>query len=153
RAIISATCGSRWPRQSSRRGFVARFPSRPFAVCSPPVLHGTQRGSARMAISFQDAHGPQNIMLIKERWYVASPWRSRHGEALLEARGVPVDPATRQRWVEQDSPLVAKAWHRRTCPVWVSWRLAEPYRQGKGPWYSLSGAVDPHGQTMDFLLT
>jgi len=106
-----------------------------------------------MAISFQGAHGPQDIMLMGGRWYVASPWRSRHGEALLEARGVPVDPATRQRWVGQDSPLVAKAWHRRTCPVWVSWRLAEPYRQGKGPWYSLSGAVDPHGQTMDFLLT
>ena len=33
------------------------------------------------------------------RWYVAYPLSYRHGEELMEERGVPVDHATIQRWV------------------------------------------------------
>jgi len=106
-----------------------------------------------MALRCQGAPGPQDITRMGGRWDVASPLRSRHGAALLEARGGPVAPATRSRWVVQDRPLVAEALHRRPCPVGVSWRLDEPSRPGKGPWYDLSRAVETHGQTMAVLLT
>ena len=57
-----------------------------------------------MAISFKGAHFPQDIMLMGVRWYVAYPLSYRHVEELLEERGGPVDHATIQRWVVQDSP-------------------------------------------------
>jgi putative transposase len=106
-----------------------------------------------MAISFQGAHCPQDIMLLGVRWYVAYPLRYRHVEALLEERGVPVDPATIQRWVVQYSPLLEEAFHRRKRPVWLSWRMDETSIKVKGQWYYLYRAVDKTGQTIDFLLT
>lgn len=39
------------------------------------------------------------------RWSLAYPLSYRHGEALLEARGVWLDHATVQRWVVEYSPL------------------------------------------------
>jgi hypothetical protein len=35
-----------------------------------------------MAVSFQDAHFPKEIMLLGGRWYVAYPLSTRHVEAL-----------------------------------------------------------------------
>jgi transposase-like protein len=85
-----------------------------------------------MAISFKGAHCPKDIMLMGVRWYVAYPLSSRHGEELMEARGVPGDHATIQRWVVQDSPLWEEAFHRRKRSVWVSWRMDETYMKVKG---------------------
>jgi putative transposase len=90
-----------------------------------------------MAVSFKGAHFPQDIMLRGVRWYLAYPLRSRHVAELMEERGVPVDHAPIQRWVVKYSPQREEALHRRTRPVWVSWRLAETYIQVKGPWYYL----------------
>ena len=106
-----------------------------------------------MAISFKGAHFPQDIILMGVRWYLAYPLSYRHVEELLEARGVPVDHATIQRWVVKDSPQREEALHRRKRPVWVSWRMDETYIRVKGQWYYLYRAVDKTGQTIDFLLT
>ena len=106
-----------------------------------------------MAISFKGAHFPQDIILMGVRWYVAYPLSYRHVEELLEERGVPIDHATIQRWVVQDSPLLEEAFHRRKRPVWVSWRMDETYIKVKGQWRYLYRAVDKTGQTIDFLLT
>jgi len=106
-----------------------------------------------MTISFKGAHFPQDIILMGVRWYVAYPLSYRHVEELMEARGVPLDHATIQRWVVKYSPLLEEAFHRRKQPVWVSWRLDETYIKVKGVWHYLSRAVDKHGQTIDFLLT
>jgi len=76
-------------------------------------------------ISFKGAHFPHDIMLMGGRWYVAYPLRYRHVEALMEERGVPIDHATIQRWVVKYSPQLEAAFHRRTRPVWVSWRMDE----------------------------
>jgi transposase-like protein len=84
---------------------------------------------------------------------VAYPLSYRHVEELMEERGVPIDHATIQRWVVKYSPLLEEAFHRRKCPVWVSWRMDETYIKVKGQWYYLYRAVDKHGQTIDFLLT
>jgi putative transposase len=41
-----------------------------------------------MAISFKGAHFPEEVILMGVRWYVAYPLRTRHGEDLMEERGV-----------------------------------------------------------------
>src|SRR5262249_5509395 len=134
-------------------GFVASFHSRPFEVCSPPVIHGEQRGRARIAISFKGAHFPQDIILMCVLWYVPYPLSYRHVEELMEERGVPIDHATIQRWVVKYSPLLEEAFQRRKRPVWVSWRMDETYIKVKGVWRYLYRAVDKYGETIDFLLT
>ena len=89
---------------------------RHFAVCSPTVDGGTTaRGSD--AISVKGAHFPQDLMRMGVRWYLTSPLRYRHGEALMTECGVRLDHATIQRGVVQDSPLLEEAWHRRTRPM------------------------------------
>ena len=104
-------------------------------------------------ISFKGAHFPQDIILMGVRWYLAYPLSYRHVEELMEARGVPVDHATIQRWVVKDSPQLEEALHRRKRPVWVSWRMDETYIRVNGQWYYLYRAVEKTGQTIDFLLT
>jgi putative transposase len=51
---------------------------------------------------------------------------TRHIEALLRERGVPVDHSTINRWVRKYSPQLEDALHRRKRPVWISWRMDEP---------------------------
>jgi transposase-like protein len=62
-----------------------------------------------MAISFKGAHFPQEGMLMGVRWDVASPLSTRHGEELMEERGVELDHATINRWVIKYSPLLEEA--------------------------------------------
>jgi len=92
-------------------------------------------------------------MLMGVRWYVAYPLSTRHVEELMEERGVEVDHSTINRWVIKYSPHLEEAFHRRTRPVWVSWRMDETYIKVKGEWRYLYRAVDKMGQTIDFLLT
>ena len=47
-----------------------------------------------MAISFQGAHFPPEVILMGVRWYVAYPLSTRHVEELMEERGVEVDHST-----------------------------------------------------------
>jgi transposase-like protein len=63
-----------------------------------------QEGERRMAISFQGAHFPKEVMLMGVRWYVAYPLSTRHVEELMEERGVEVDHSTINRWVMNKAP-------------------------------------------------
>src|SRR5499426_1755468 len=105
-----------------------------------------------MAISFQGAHFPQDIMLMGVRWYVAYPLSDRHVEELMEERGVLLDHATIQRWVVKYSPQLEEAFHRRKRPVGRRWRMDETYIRVKGEWRYLYRAVDKSGQTFDLRL-
>jgi putative transposase len=80
-----------------------------------------------MAIDFKGAHFPPEVMLMGVRWYVAYPLSTRHVEELMEERGVEVDHSTIHRWVITYSPQLEEAFHRRTRPVWVRWRMDETY--------------------------
>jgi putative transposase len=71
----------------------------------------------------------------------------------MEERGVDLDHATINRWVVKYSPQLEEPFHRRKCPVWVSWRMDETDIKVKGRWTYLYRAVDKTGQTIDFLLT
>jgi putative transposase len=106
-----------------------------------------------MAVRFKGAHFPQEISLTCVRWYVAYPLSTRHVEAFMRERGVPVDHATVNRWVLKYSPPLEEAFHRRKRPVWLSWRMDETYSNVKGQWYYLYRTVDKTDQTIDFLLT
>src|SRR5215471_10824534 len=106
-----------------------------------------------MAISFKGAHFPPEVILMGVRWYVAYPLSTRHGEELLEERGVDVDHSTINRWTIKYRPLLEAAFHRRKRPVWLSWRMDETYVKVKGQWRYLYRAVDKYGETIDFLLT
>jgi putative transposase len=106
-----------------------------------------------MAVSFQGAHFPRDVILTCVRWYVAYPLSYRHVEGLMRERGVAVDHATVDRWVVKYSPPLEAAFHRRKRPVWLSWRMDETYLKVKGQWRYLYRAVDKQGQTIDFLLT
>lgn len=50
-----------------------------------------------MAVSFQGAHVPKDIILTGVPWYLAYPLSTRHVEALMRARGVHVDHSTVNR--------------------------------------------------------
>jgi putative transposase len=78
-----------------------------------------------MAISFKGAQFPPDIILMGLRWYVASPLSTRHVEALMLERGVPVDHSTSNRWVVKYSPPLEEACPRRQRPVGISWRMDE----------------------------
>jgi putative transposase len=104
-------------------------------------------------VSFKGAHCVKDIILSCVRWYLAYPLSTRHVEELLQERGVSVDHATINRWVQRYSPQLEQAFHRRKRPVWISWHMDETYIKVKGQWRSLYRAVDKHGQTIDFLLT
>jgi putative transposase len=66
------------------------------------------------------------------RWYVAYPLSYRHGEELMEERGVLLDHATIQRWVVKYSPLLEETFHQRKRSVAVSWRMDETSIKIKG---------------------
>jgi putative transposase len=62
-----------------------------------------------MAVSFQGAHFPKDLLLRGVRWCVAYPLSTRHGEALMQERGVSVDDATINWWVVTKSPQLQEA--------------------------------------------
>ena len=97
-----------------------------------------------MAISFKGAHFPKEVILMGVRWYVAYPLSTRHVEELMAERGVEVDHSTINRWVVKYSPLLEEAFHRRTRPVWVSWRMDETVRR--------IGCMEEHSQRLSELL-
>jgi hypothetical protein len=72
---------------------------RQFVVWSHLVLHGETSRREMMAVSFQGAHFPKDILLRGVRWCVAYPLSTRQVEALMQERGVSVDDATINWWV------------------------------------------------------
>lgn len=68
-------------------------------------------------------------------------------------RGVQLDHATMERWVDKFAPLMEMQISKRKLRVGSSWRMDETYSKIKGQWCSLYGAVDKLGNIIDFLLT
>jgi hypothetical protein len=59
----SSSCCSSVSCFRSWDGSVAILHLRLFGVCSPPVIHGEQRGRTTMAVCFKGAHFPTDVIL------------------------------------------------------------------------------------------
>jgi putative transposase len=71
-----------------------------------------------MAVSFQGAHFPHDIILMGVRWYVAYPLSTRHVEELMLERGVHVDHSTINRWVVGPAQGTQDIYGKKFPPIW-----------------------------------
>src|SRR5262249_16667362 len=78
-------------------GFCRRFSFEAICGMVSPSDPCCRRRGATMAISFKEAHFPQDIILMGVRWYVAYPLSTRHVEELMLERGVHADHSTINR--------------------------------------------------------
>lgn len=106
-----------------------------------------------MTVSFKGAHFPKDIILHAVFFYLRYGVSYRDHEEIMAERGVTVDHATLNRWVERYAGLVAEDARRRKQPADRSWRMDETYIRVKGQWVYLYRAVDNYGKTLDFMLS
>lgn len=106
-----------------------------------------------MSVSFKGAHFPKDVILHAVFFYLRYGVSYRDLEEIMAERGVTVDHATLNRWVEQYAGQVAEDARRRKRPTDRSWRMDETYIKVKGRWVYLYRAVDKFGKTLDFMLS
>ena len=104
-------------------------------------------------ISFKGAHYPKSVILYAVYFYVRYGVSYRDLEEIMAERGVAVDHATLNRWVEKYAGAIADEAHRRKGPTCRSWRMDETYIKLKGQWTYLYRAVDKLGNILDFMLS
>jgi len=68
-------------------------------------------------------------------------------------RGLEIDHSTLNRWVLKYSPELDKRIRSHLKPAKGSYRIDETYIKVKGQWMFMYRAIDPHGQTIDFMLS
>jgi len=106
-----------------------------------------------MTISFKGAHFPKDVILHAVFFYLRFGVSYRDLEEIMAERGVRVDHATLNRWVERYACQVAEDARPRKRPNDGSWRMDETYIKVKGQWVYLYRAVDKFGKTLDFMLS
>ena len=104
-------------------------------------------------ISFKGAQYPKSVILFAVYFYVRVPVSYRDLEEIMAERGVNLDHATLNRWVEKYAGAVADEAHLRKVPTGKSWRMDETYIKVKGVWTYLYRAIDKQGKTLDFMLS
>jgi putative transposase len=67
-------------------------------------------------------------------FYVRFPVSYRDLAEIMAERGVDLDHATLNRWVEKYAGTIAAEAHRRRAPTGCSWRMDETYVKVKGQW-------------------
>jgi putative transposase len=104
-------------------------------------------------ISFKGAQHPKSVILYAVYFYVRFPVSYRDLEEIMAERGVDLDHATLNRWVEKYARAIAEEAHRRKSPYGRSWRMDETYVKVKGARTYLYRAIDKEGKTLDFMLS
>jgi putative transposase len=104
-------------------------------------------------IDFKGAHYPKSVILYAVYFYVRFAVSYRDLEEIMAERGVDVDHATLNRWVEKYSSAIALQSHRRKAQTGLSWRMDETYVKVKGRWMYLYRAIDKWGNRLDFMLS
>jgi IS6 family transposase len=67
--------------------------------------------------AFRRFHFPPDVIVLAVRWYLRYNLSYRDLEELLGERGIHVDHATLQRWVQRFTPLLIDAARSRRRPV------------------------------------
>src|SRR5262245_15105674 len=140
-------------RQISRatKGSVASFRLSQFVVWSLPSTHGAKEarddGDQLQRGAFSSRHYSDGCPLVCRLPLEHAPRRRTHARTWGPRGSLDHQPVGGQY-----RPQLEEAFHRRKCPVLVSWRMDQTYIKVKGQWYYLYRAVDKHGQTIDFLL-
>jgi transposase, IS6 family len=93
------------------------------------------------------------IILWAVRWYLQFPISYRDLERMFSDRGIQVDHTTLFRWIQAYAPELDKRIRPHLRMTNGSWRVDETHIRVKGEWVYLYRAVDPAGQTIDFLLS
>ena len=93
------------------------------------------------------------MILYAVYFYVRFPVSYRDLEEIMAERGVDLDHATLNRWVEKYAGAIAEEAHRRKSPTGRSWRMDETYVKVKGQWAYLYRAIDKQGKTLHFKLS
>ena len=104
-------------------------------------------------ISFKGAQYPKSVILYAVYFYVRFTVSYRDLKEIMAERGVDLDHATLNRWVEKYAGAIAEEVHRRKSPTGCSWRMDETYFKVKGKWTYLYRAIDKKGKTLDFMLS
>ncbi|MFK7882407.1 IS6 family transposase [Roseobacter sp.] len=106
-----------------------------------------------MLVNFKGAHNPKSVILYAVYFYIRFGVSYRDLEEIMAERGVTVDHATLNRWVEKNAGAIADEAHRRKRPTCRSWRMDETHIKVKVKWTYLYRAIDKQGQTLDFMLS
>ena len=104
-------------------------------------------------VDFKGSQFPKAVILYAVWFYVRFPVSYRDLEEIMAERGVEVDHATLNRWVEKFSGQIASDAQKRKAQPARSWRMDETYIKVKGRWCYLYRAVDKFGNTLDFMLS
>lgn len=104
-------------------------------------------------VSIKGAHYPEPVILYAVYFYVRYGVSYRDLEDIMAERGVAVDHATLNRWIEKYAGAIADEAHGQKGPTCRSWRMDETYIKLKGKWTYLYRAVDKLGNTLDFMLS
>lgn len=100
------------------------------------------------SVSFKCVHFPKSVILYAVYFYVGFGVSYRDIEEIIAERGVAVDHATFNRWVEKYAGAIADEARRRKGPTCRSWRMHETHIKAKGKWTYLYRAVDKLGNTI-----
>lgn len=103
-------------------------------------------------VSFKGAHFPKPVILYAVYLYVRFAVSYRDLEEIMAERGIDVDHATLNRWVEKYASFIAEQAHLRKAPTCRPWRMDEIYIKIKGRWMYLYRAIDKFGKSLDFIL-
>ena len=74
-------------------------------------------------IIFKGAQCPKSVILYAVYFYVRFAVSYRDLEEIMAERGVDLDHATLNRWVEKYAGAIAEEAHRRKSPTNRSWRM------------------------------
>ena len=102
---------------------------------------------------FKGRHFEAGLIVQAVSWYLRYPLSYRDIEELLVERGLEVDHSTVNRWVLAYAPLIERRLRPFRKPHCGSVRVDETYVRIRGEWRYLYGAIDKHGEAVDFLLT
>jgi transposase, IS6 family len=102
---------------------------------------------------FKWRHFEADIILCTVRWYLRYALSYRDVEELMHERGVSVDHTTTFRWVQRYAPELERRCRPLLKATNDSYRVDETYIKIKKQWYYLDRAVDPEGNTIEFMLS